>query len=151
MESSGYNVAYIPSPICNNRLMFGKGAFFILFFQNIDMDCKGPQTNMPQFVGSKEGLIRQRYTNFFRSNVLRPIRLRFMPIYFIFWSRRSIDLFYSSDMLYILHDLSRHVLNVGFVHPISSLRDINATLELVPSRRHVIWRDSVGVGVQCRA
>ena len=26
-----------------------------------------------------------------------------------------------------------------------SLRDINLTLGLLPSRRHVVWRDSVGV------
>ena len=26
-----------------------------------------------------------------------------------------------------------------------SLRDINLTLELLPPRRHVVWRDSVGV------
>ena len=27
-----------------------------------------------------------------------------------------------------------------------SLRDINLTLGLLPPRRHVVWRDSVGVG-----
>ena len=28
---------------------------------------------------------------------------------------------------------------------LSSLRDINLTLGLLPPRRHVVWRDSVGV------
>ena len=32
METSEHNVAYISSPICTNRLIFGKGAFLILFF-----------------------------------------------------------------------------------------------------------------------
>ena len=30
-------------------------------------------------------------------------------------------------------------------NPLFSLRDINLTLGLLPSRRHVVWRDSVGV------
>ena len=29
--------------------------------------------------------------------------------------------------------------------PLFSLRDINLTLGLLPPRRHVVWRDSVGV------
>ena len=29
-----------------------------------------------------------------------------------------------------------------------SLRDINLTLGLLPPRRHVVWRDSVDVGVE---
>ena len=37
-----------------------------------------------------------------------------------FWAE---DLFYRSDVLYILHCLV-HVSKVGFVHPILSLRDI---------------------------
>ena len=30
-------------------------------------------------------------------------------------------------------------------NPLFSLRDINLTLGLLPARRHVVWRDSVGV------
>ena len=43
-----------------------------------------------------------------------------------------------------------HVPKVGFVLPIFSLWDINVTLGLLPSRGHVIWRDSVSVWVQCQ-
>ena len=43
----------------------------------------------------------------------------------------AIDLFYGAV----------HVFEVGF-----SLRDINFTLGLLPSGRHQIWRDPVGVG-----
>ena len=32
-----------------------------------------------------------------------------------------------------------------FVNSLFSLRDINLTLGLLPPRRHVVWRDSVGV------
>ena len=143
MEWSGSKVGYT-SPICTNRLIFGKWTFFTWFFLDIDMNCKGLQKNMPQLVGSKEHLISKNIQTsldpmFCGIFVCCP--LQFMPIYFIFWGRRSI-LFYRSDMLYILHGLSRHV---GFVRPISSLRDINATLWLLPSWRHVISRDSVGV------
>ena len=38
-----------------------------------------------------------------------------------------------------------HVSKVDFVHPIFSLRDINVTLGLLPSRGPVIWRGSVSV------
>ena len=38
-----------------------------------------------------------------------------------------------------------HVLNVGLAYPLFSLRDVNLTLGLLPLRRHVVWRDSVGV------
>ena len=48
-----------------------------------------------------------------------------------------VDLFYRSDVLYILHCLV-HVSKVGFVHPTLSL----------PSGRHVIWSDLLDVGVQ---
>ena len=41
-----------------------------------------------------------------------------------------------------------HVSKVGFVHPTFSLRDINVTLGLLPSRGYVIWRYSVSVWVQ---
>ena len=60
----------------------------------------------------------------------------------------AVDLPYRSDMLYILYVSVRVVVRVGFgrSHTLC-LRDINLTLRLLPSRRHVIWRDSVGVGV----
>ena len=94
------------------------------------MNCKGLQKNMPQLVGSKEHLISKNIQTSLDPmfcGIFVGCPLQFMPIYFIFWGRRSI-LFYRSDMLYILHGLSRHVRNVGFVRPISSFRDINATL-----------------------
>ena len=41
---------------------------------------------------------------------------------------------------------SVNVFEVGFGQSfIFSLQDINLTLGLLPSRRHLIWRDSVGV------
>ena len=46
------------------------------------------------------------------------------------------------------HHHCRHLHH--YHHIIISLRDINATLGLLPSRRHVIWRDSVGVGLLCQ-
>ena len=36
-----------------------------------------------------------------------------------------------------------HVPKVGFAHPTFSLRDINVTLGLLPSRGIVMWRGSV--------
>ena len=35
MESLKHKDAYISPPVCTNRLIFGKGAFFILFFLNM--------------------------------------------------------------------------------------------------------------------
>ena len=40
---------------------------------------------------------------------------------------------------------SVHVFEVGFGQFFISLRDISLTLGLLPPRRHVVWRDSVGV------
>ena len=64
-----------------------------------------------------------------------------MFVLFVFWGRPICCSF--------LHGFV-HVSKVGFVHPIFSLRDINATLGLLPSRKHVIWRGSVSVGVKCQ-
>ena len=36
-------------------------------------------------------------------------------------------------------------LRLGLANSLFSLRDINLTLGLLPSRRHVVWRDYVGV------
>ena len=36
-------------------------------------------------------------------------------------------------------------LRLVLANSLFSLRDINLTLGLLPSRRHVVWRDSVGV------
>ena len=36
-------------------------------------------------------------------------------------------------------------LRLVLANSLFSLRDINLTLGLLPSRRHVLWRDSVGV------
>ena len=35
-------------------------------------------------------------------------------------------------------------LRLVLANPLFSLRDINLTLALLPPRRHVVWRDSVG-------
>ena len=37
-------------------------------------------------------------------------------------------------------------LRLVLANSLFSLRDINLTLELLPPRRDVVWRDSVGVG-----
>ena len=67
-----------------------------------------------------------------------------MSIYYLFWGCRSfIDPICCSILLSFLH-----ISKVGFVHPKFSLRDINATLGLLPSRRHVMWRGSVSVGAE---
>jgi len=68
-----------------------------------------------------------------------------MSIYFLFWGRKS---FKDPICCSFLHGLA-HVSKVRFVHPIFSLRDIKATLGLFPSRKHVMWRGSVSVGVKC--
>ena len=49
-------------------------------------------------------------------------------------------------MLQFLHDFV-HVFAFGFgqFFIFFSLRDSNLTLGLLPPRRHVLWRDSVGV------
>ena len=51
MESSEHNSAYISQPICNNRLIIKKGAFFILLYAgyaNQPHDC----TNLDFVVSS---------------------------------------------------------------------------------------------------
>ena len=59
------------------------------------------------------------------------------------WGRRSII---DPDMLQFLHG-SGHVFEVGFSSILYfSLQDIDLTLGLLPCRKHVIWRDSAGVG-----
>ena len=69
-----------------------------------------------------------------------------MSIYYLFWGCRSfIDPICCSILLSFLH-----ASKVGFVHPKFSLRDIDATLGLLPSRRHVMWRGSVSVAVKCQ-
>ena len=65
---------------------------------------------------------------------------------YLFWGRRS---FIDPICCSFLHGFA-HVSKVGFVHPIFSLCDINATLGLSPSRRHAMWRGSVSVGVECQ-
>ena len=67
-----------------------------------------------------------------------------MSIYYLFWGCRSfIDPICCSFLLGF-----SHISKVGFVHPKFSLLDINATLELLPSRRNVMWRGSVSVEVK---
>ena len=40
-----------------------------------------------------------------------------------------------------------HFIVLKIANPLFSLRDINLTLGLMPPRRHVVWRDSVGVEI----
>ena len=106
MESSGSKVGYT-SPIWTNRLIFGKWTFFTWFFLDIDMNCKGLQTNMPQLVGSKEDLISKNiptslHPTFCGIFVCGP--LQFMPIYFIFWGRKSIlYIWYAVHFAWFVH------------------------------------------------
>ena len=60
---------------------------------------------------------------------------------YVFWVRRSfIDPICCNSGM-VLSMFYRLVL----ADPLFSLRDINLTLGLLPPRRHVVWRDSVGV------
>lgn len=43
MESSGQTGAYISSPICTYRMIFGKGTFFVVFFLNLSTNPLTPQ------------------------------------------------------------------------------------------------------------
>ena len=81
---------------------------------------------------------------FYRSYVFRHTRLRSFVL-LILGGRRS---FIDPTCCSFLHGFA-HVSKVGFVHPTFSLRVINMTFGLLPSRRHVIWRDSVSVWVHC--
>ena len=81
---------------------------------------------------------------FYRSYVFRHTRLRSFVL-LILGGRRS---FIDPTCCSFLHGFA-HVSKVGFVHPTFSLRDINMTFGLLPSRRHVTWRDSVSVWVHC--
>ena len=84
---------------------------------------------------------------FFSIFVCRPLQLPLWLMFalYVFWGRRSII-----DPLICCNFCisgSVHVFEVGFGQSfIFSLHDINLTLGLLPSRRQVIWRDSVGVG-----
>ena len=102
MESPGSKVGYTSS-VCTNRLIFGKRTFFTWFSLDIDMNCKGLQTNMPQLVGSKEDLISKNIqTSAAYSFAVLCSSCQF-TLHF-----GAVGLFYRSDMLYILHGLSRH-------------------------------------------
>ena len=67
----------------------------------------------------------------------------------VFW---AVDVFYyRSDMLEIFHGFV-HVFEDDFGRSFSfSIRDIDLTLGLLAFRRHVVWRDSVGVEFYVRA
>ena len=57
----------------------------------------------------------------------------------------AVDLFYRFHMLLILHGFV-HAFEVGFCKSFKfSIGDIDLTLGLLACRRHVVWRDSVGV------
>ena len=64
-----------------------------------------------------------------------------MFVLYLFWGRRSfIDPICRNSSM-VLSMFWRLVL----ANSLFSLRDINLTLGLLPPRKHVIWRDSVGV------
>ena len=133
-------------------------------------DCKGPQTNMPKNVGSIKtwsAKMNSRHIKFCNQNlyfcwsclhtyyVLRHIRfavlcsplwLMLMFVLYVFWGRRSfIDSICRNSCMVLSMCLRLVLANYLF-----SLRDINLTLGLLPPRRHVVWRDSVGVEA-CRS
>ena len=68
-----------------------------------------------------------------------PLWLMF--VLYVFWGRRSFIDPICRNSCMVLSMFYRLVL-ANFLF---SLRDINFTLGLLPPRRHVIWRDSVGV------
>ena len=68
-----------------------------------------------------------------------PLWLMF--VLYVFWGRRSFIDPICRNFCMVLSMFHRLVL-ANFLF---SLRDINLTLGLLPPRRHVVWRDSVGV------
>ena len=64
-----------------------------------------------------------------------------MFVLYVFWGRRSFIDPICRSFCMVLSMFYRLVL-ANFLF---SLRDINLTLGLLPPRRHVVWRDSVGV------
>ena len=64
-----------------------------------------------------------------------------MFVLYVFWGRRSFIDPICRNFCMVLSMFYRLVL-ANFLF---SLRDINLTLGLLPPRRHVVWRDSVGV------
>ena len=68
-----------------------------------------------------------------------PLWLMF--VLYVFWGRRSFIDPICCNSCMVLSMFLRLVL----ANSLFSLRDINLTLGLLPPRRHVVWRDSVGV------
>jgi len=64
-----------------------------------------------------------------------------MFVLYVFWGRRSFIHPICRNFFMVLSMCLRLVL----ANYLISLRDINLTLGLLPPRRHVVWRDSVGV------
>ena len=64
-----------------------------------------------------------------------------MFVLHVFWGRRSFIGPICRNFCMVLSMCFRLVL----ANYLFSLRDINLTLGLLPPRRHVVWRDSVGV------
>ena len=64
-----------------------------------------------------------------------------MFVLYVFWGRRSFIDPICRNFCMVLSMCLRLVL----ANYLFSLRDINLTLGLLPPRRHVVWRDSVGV------
>ena len=64
-----------------------------------------------------------------------------MFVLYVFWGRRSFIDPICRNSCMVLSMFLRLVL----ANSLFSLRDINLTLGLLPPRRHVVWRDSVGV------
>ena len=66
MESSEQTGAYISSPICTYRTIFGMGTFFVLFFLNLLINPATPQVWI--FVTSNFSFL---YLNVWKSTVVR--------------------------------------------------------------------------------
>ena len=64
-----------------------------------------------------------------------------MFVLYVFWGRRSFIDPICRNFCMVLSMCLRLVL----ANYLFSLRDINLTLGLLPPRKHVVWRDSVGV------
>ena len=64
-----------------------------------------------------------------------------MFLLYVFWGRRSFIDPICCNSYMVLYMFQRFIL----ANPLFSLPNINLTLGLLPPRRHVVWRDSVGV------
>ena len=67
-----------------------------------------------------------------------------MFVLYVFWGRRSFIDPICRNFCMVL-SMCYSIYRLVLANSLFSLRDINLTLGLLPPRRHVVWRDSVGV------